>query len=90
MTMTWIEDVGQFIFTQQRKMCDRLEEGKLRFRWYIVNSFHPFLSTDANTSNPMQTPQTQREHLKPNVDTLNPTRMQHASNLTQTCRVEVC
>jgi len=93
-------DVGRFVFTQQRKMWDRLEGGKLRFRWYVANSFHPFLSTDANTSNPTRTPRTQRGHLKPNANTLNPTRTprtQHghlepntdASNLTRTCRVEV-
>jgi len=73
-------DVGWFVFTQRRKMWDRLEGGKLRFRWYVANSFHPFLSNwhehfepNANTLNPTRTPWTQREHLEPNANTLNPT-----------------
>jgi len=37
---------GPARFHSRREIWDRSEGGKLWFRWYVANSFHPFLPTD--------------------------------------------
>ena len=70
------KDVGRLVFTQWREIWDRLEGGKLRFWWYVANSFRSFLSADHPPRTPsVNPPRVPKSRLQPTLNTLSvPTR----------------